>query len=120
MHEIGICEGLVDLVEREAEGRRVSGVRVRIGARHAVVGEAFDQAFALVADGTAAQGAELDLVVTPLAVACRGCGRRSESGDVLAVCPHCGSGDVDVSGGDEMVVESVWFEGEADVSRDPR
>ena len=37
---------------------------------------------------------------------------RPESMDALAACPACGSGDVSVSGGDELVLESVWFGGE--------
>ena len=120
MHEIGMCEGLVDLVRQHAAGRRVAGLRVRIGARHAVVGEAFDQAFAFAAEGSAAEGAALDLVVTPVIVDCGACGLKSESVDVLAVCPQCGDDDVDVHGGDELVLESVRFEEEADVPRDPR
>ncbi|GLW09273.1 putative hydrogenase nickel incorporation protein HypA [Microtetraspora sp. NBRC 13810] len=119
MHEHGMCEGLVDLVQQEAAGRRVTGVRVRIGAGHAVVPEAFGQAFALAAGGTAAQDAELDLVVVPFTLDCRGCGGRTESADALAACPSCG-GDVDVTGGDELVLESIRLEGGADVSRHPR
>ncbi|MEV1239021.1 hydrogenase maturation nickel metallochaperone HypA [Nonomuraea sp. NPDC049750] len=131
MHELGMCEGLVDLVRQQADGRRVTGLRVRIGARHAVVGEAFDHAFALAAEGSAAEGAALDLVVTPVTVDCGACGHQSESVDVLAVCARCGDDDVDVRGGDELVLESVQFkdgsalesdrfEEEADVPRDPR
>lgn len=109
MHEIGMCEGLLDLIDQKAAGRRVTGVRLRVGARHAVVNEAFDQAFALVADGTAAQGAVLDLVVTPATVACHACGQKSDSVDGFAVCPRCGASDVDITGGDELVLESLKF-----------
>ncbi len=116
-----MCEGLVELIERRAAGRRISGARVRVGTRHAVVGEAFDQAFALAAAGTAAQDAVVDLVVTPVTVACHTCGGRSESLDVLAVCAPCGSADVRISGGDELVLESVEFgEEQADVPGNPR
>ncbi len=111
MHEHGICEGLVDLIEQQAAGRKVTGVRLRIGARHAVVDQAFDQAFAMAADGTAAAGAKLDLVVTPMTVTCRACGRHSESTDPLAVCSGCGGSDVDLSGGEEMVLESIVLDG---------
>jgi hydrogenase nickel incorporation protein HypA/HybF len=65
MHELGLCEGLLDAVERRAVGRRVLGVRFRVGEDHRVVGEALDQAFALVATGTVAEGAEVDLVIVP-------------------------------------------------------
>jgi hydrogenase nickel incorporation protein HypA/HybF len=109
MHEIGMCEGLVDLIDQRAAGRRVTGVKLRVGARHAVVPGALDQAFALIADGTVAQDAAVDLVVTPATVYCRACERRSESAEILPVCPGCGGTDVDVTGGDELVLESLRF-----------
>lgn len=109
MREIGMCDGLRDLIDQKAAGRRVTSVRLRVGARHAVVNEAFDEAFALVADGTAAQGAVLDLVVTPATVACHVCGHKSESRDGLAECPRCHAADVEITGGDELVLESLRF-----------
>ena len=65
MHELGLCESLLDAVERRAAGRRVLGVRFRVGEDHRVVGEALDQAFALVSTGTVAEGADVDLVLVP-------------------------------------------------------
>jgi hydrogenase nickel incorporation protein HypA/HybF len=109
MHEIGMCEGLVDLIEQRAGGRPIIGVRVRVGVRHAILDDAFDQAFTLVAEGTGAQGAAVDLVVTPVTVTCRSCGHRSDSLDPLAVCAGCGGAEVDLSGGDELVLESIQF-----------
>ncbi len=109
MREIAMYEGLRELIDHRAAGRRVASVRLRVGARHAVVNGALDQAFALVADGTAAQGAVLDLVVTPATVACHACGQKSDSADGLAVCPRCHAADVEVSGGDELVLESLRF-----------
>jgi hydrogenase nickel incorporation protein HypA/HybF len=109
MREIGMCDGLRAVIDQRAAGRRITSVRLRVGARHPVVNQGFDQAFALVADGTAAQGAVLDLVVTPATVACHVCGRKSESTDGLAVCPRCHANDVDVTGGDELELESLRF-----------
>ncbi|MFG2073916.1 hydrogenase nickel incorporation protein HypA/HybF [Nonomuraea maritima] len=121
MHEIGMCEGLVELIQRQADGRRVTAARVRIGARHAVVDDAFDQAFAVAAAGTTLQDTAVELVITPMTVACDTCGSRAECADPLAVCPVCGSDDVQVSGGDELVLESLTYGEEApDVSRHPR
>jgi hydrogenase nickel incorporation protein HypA/HybF len=110
MHEIGMCEGLIDLIEQYAAGRRVTAVRIRIGVRHGVVDEAFDQAFTLAAAGTMAAGATVDLVVTPVTIRCRSCGQQSASPDPLATCPTCGALDVEISGGDELVLESIQFE----------
>jgi hydrogenase nickel incorporation protein HypA/HybF len=110
VHEIGLCEGLLGAVEAAAGGRRVTAVRVRIGARHAVVPDAFEQAFKLIAGGTVADGASLDLVVAPVTLTCRAAGHRGTSLDPLATCRDCGSGDVEVTGGGETVLESIEVE----------
>ena len=65
MHEFGLCEGVVDAVRQRAGGRRVTGVRVRFGVRHAVDEESLAQAFAMVAEGTEAAGAAVELVTVP-------------------------------------------------------
>jgi Zn finger protein HypA/HybF involved in hydrogenase expression len=62
VHEIGMCEGILDAVERRAAGRRVTGVKVRIGTDHRVVESALSQSFELVAAGSVADGAAIELV----------------------------------------------------------
>jgi len=109
MHEFGLCEGVLDAVRRHARGRQVAGIRVRFGVRHAVEGESLAQAFAMMAEGTEAAGATVELVTVPAAIACPGCGFSGETTDLLAVCPRCGSAEATVSGGDEMVLESIRY-----------
>lgn len=62
MHEMGLCEGIIDAVERRAAGRRVTAVRVRAGELLMVAEPALEQAFALLAEGTVAEGARVELV----------------------------------------------------------
>jgi hydrogenase nickel incorporation protein HypA/HybF len=113
MHEFGLCEAILDSVARRAVGRQVIGVRVRIGARHDVVEEAFDQAFSLAALGTVAEGARVEWIVVPARARCRTCGWVAETRDIWATCGRCGSDDLDVEGGDELTLESieVWEAG---------
>jgi len=118
MHETGLCEGLLELVEQRAAGRPVAEVRLRVGVRHAVVEEAFRQAFDLVAAGTVADGAALDLVVTPASLGCRRCGRRAWAMDPLAACPDCGAVEVELRGGDELVLESLRYRAGEEVGAD--
>lgn len=79
--------------------------------------ESMAQAFSFVAAGTEADGAAVEVVTVPVTVHCRGCGTASESNDVLARCPHCAGSDVDISGGDELVLESVSYAPGAATSR---
>ena len=100
---------MLEAVRTRAGGRPVSGIRVRCGVRHAVDPESMAQAFSFVAAGTEAEGAAVEVVTVPASVHCRACGTASESDDPLAVCPHCEGADVEISGGDELVLESVRY-----------
>ncbi len=52
MHELGLCSSIVDAVEQRAGDRPVARVRVRVGRLHHVHPEAFEQSFAVAAEGT--------------------------------------------------------------------
>lgn len=123
MHEIGLAEAILEAVEKRAEGRPVRRAKVRAGALLRVVEPSMDQAFQLVTEGTLAEGAAIELVVTPARLACRECGHGGTTLDALAVCPSCGAGDVEVTGGDELVLESIEIahhdQGAQDVPGDP-
>ena len=110
MHEFGLCEGVLAAVRQRAGGRKVAGIRVRFGVRHAVDEESLRQAFSMVAEGTEAAGAAVELVTVPATITCPDCGFSGETTDVLATCPRCAGTDVRISGGDEMVLESIRYE----------
>jgi hydrogenase nickel incorporation protein HypA/HybF len=110
MHEYGLAEGVLATVRQRADGRKVAGIKVRFGVRHAVDSESLAQAFGFVAAGTEAADATVDLVTVPATITCRGCGTAAETTDVLATCPRCAGGDVDIAGGDEMTLESITYE----------
>ncbi|MDQ1714666.1 MAG: hydrogenase nickel incorporation protein HypA/HybF [Frankiaceae bacterium] len=108
MHEMSYCEGVLDAVNRRARGRPVARVGVRIGAVHRVVADAFAQSFQLAAAGTPAEGAATVLVVVPVHGHCMDCRNEFDAADPSPACPACGSLDVAVSGGDEVILE--WIE----------
>ena len=110
MHEYGLCEGIVDAVQHRAAGRPVARVRVRVGVLHQVVTEAFQQAFTYAASGTEAENAAVDLVVIPIQAVCRMCEANVESTDVIVMCPTCGGVDLDLTAGDELILESIEYE----------
>jgi hydrogenase nickel incorporation protein HypA/HybF len=112
MHELGMCEAVLDTVERRARGRSVRRVRLRVGTLHRVVPEAFEQAFEMVAMGTVAEGAAVDLVIMPVRAECVSCGVESQSNDLVSVCPTCGSVEVEIVGGNELMLESLEYAAE--------
>ena len=96
-------------MRQRAGGREVAGIRVRFGVRHAVDAESLAQAFSLVAEGTEAAGATVELITVPATLTCHACGHSADTTDLLAVCPRCAGTDVKLTGGDEMVLESVTY-----------
>jgi hydrogenase nickel incorporation protein HypA/HybF len=108
MHEIGLCEGILDSVLRRARGREVSVVRVRVGVLHVVDEESMAQGFSLVAHGTEAAAARLEIVTVPVKVVCRDCGYDQQTFDLIVSCPRC-HGHIGVIGGDDLVLESLTY-----------
>jgi hydrogenase nickel incorporation protein HypA/HybF len=109
MHEFGLSQGLLDAVRHRANGRPVAGVRIRAGVRHGVDQASLAQAFAMLATGTEADGATLELVTVPARLRCRSCGAGAPVTDLLATCPACRSDDVHLDGGDDLVLESLRY-----------
>ena len=93
MHEYGLAEGVLATVRQRAAGRKVAGIRVRFGVKHAVDEESMAQAWGFVAEGTEAEGSAVALVTVPATLTCQDCGLTAETTDVLAVCPGCARGE---------------------------
>jgi hydrogenase nickel incorporation protein HypA/HybF len=62
MHELGIAAEIVEVACARSGGARVRHVVVRVGRGSAVLPEALEMAFALAAEGTAAEGARIEIV----------------------------------------------------------
>lgn len=109
MHEMSYSEGVLEAVERRAAGRPVARIGVRIGAIHRVVAAAFEQSFQIAAVGGPAEGATTDLVVLPVHGHCMDCRLDFHATDPAPACPRCGSLEVAVEGGDEVVLEWLQY-----------
>lgn len=111
MHELGLCTSIVDAVERRAGNRPVARVTVRVGRLHHVHPEAFEQSFTVAAQGTVAASAAATLVLLPITSGCGACDATWEADELPVSCPRCGGVDLDIRGGDELVLESIEYAG---------
>jgi hydrogenase nickel incorporation protein HypA/HybF len=113
MHEFSIASAVVATAVKHATGRRVTVVRLRIGALRQVVPDALEFAFGIVSRETVCEGARLEWEAVALRVACTPCARTSELQRPPFRCPRCGDGAVAVVSGEELEVESIEVEEEA-------
>lgn len=109
MHEFGLCQSILDAVERRAAGRPVTEVRLRVGALHRVQEEAMNQAFTFAAEGTVAQNAAVRVMTMPVRMSCEGCGAKPEGSELMPACPCCNGTALTLTGGNELLLESIRF-----------
>ena len=117
MHELSIADAVLQVVRRHAAGRPVARVELRVGHLRQVVPSALEFAWQLVSDGTCADGAELVMEEVPATVRCARCGAASELRAFPAACASCGTLDVEVTGGDELLVDALEIEDEDALTR---
>jgi hydrogenase nickel incorporation protein HypA/HybF len=105
VHELGITQAVVAIAVEKADGRRVSRVVLEIGKLSGVLPDAVRFCFDLCAEGTAAEGATLEIVETPGRGRCRACGAEVPLDGPLGCCT-CGGTDLDwIAGGELRVTE---------------
>jgi len=102
----------VAVASRHAAGRRVCTVDVRVGAMRQVVPSALEFAFEVVTQGTPLEGTELRIETVPAVGRCSSCGAPGEYDWFPFVCAGCGSVDVELIGGEELLVEAIEVDDE--------
>lgn len=113
MHELSICQALIDQVGRVLRangGRRVVAVHVSVGALSGIEPQLLEHAYPLAAAGTVAEGAELFVETVPVKVRCRTCHAETEAAPNRIVCGACRDWQVDVVAGEEMLLQRVEME----------
>jgi hydrogenase nickel incorporation protein HypA/HybF len=113
MHEYSLARALLKLVDElrlEQHGGRVLIVKVRIGEFSGVEPELLVSAFGELSAETAIGGATLELERVSLKVRCETCRCESEVHHFRFACPKCGSRAVRITGGEELLLESVTME----------
>jgi hydrogenase nickel incorporation protein HypA/HybF len=106
VHELAITQSIVDQVAERLAGQRITDVALEIGPLSGVVADAVRFCFDLVTVGTALQGASLHIEEPDGRAHCTTCEAEFGVRDLLLLCP-CGSADVRIVSGDELLIKSV-------------
>lgn len=113
MHELAVCQGLMQQVHRVAErerAKRVTSITLQIGPLSGVEAPLLQEAFPIAAAGSLAEGAELLVERTPILVECLECGAHSEAKPNKLVCGQCGDWRTRLLSGEEMLLKSLELE----------
>jgi len=112
VHELSIGSAIVDTAVRHAGGRRVTGVKLRVGHLRQVVPDSLAFYWDIVTRDGLCEGYALEQELIAARLECTACARGWEIELPVFRCPTCGGADVEIAAGDELEVESIEVEEE--------
>ncbi|NLS93132.1 MAG: hydrogenase maturation nickel metallochaperone HypA [Planctomycetaceae bacterium] len=108
---MSIVEALIEQVEgevaRAGAAGKVTRLSLSIGRLSGVQPDSIRFAFELLSPGTLVENAALEIEEPPAVCVCAGCGARTELDDFCLECPSCGSRDISIQGGREMLLQTI-------------
>ena len=110
MHELAVCQALLDEVEAVAAANgahAVLRIEVAIGPLSGVEAGLLARAFSIARLGGVAEHARLELDEMPILVHCPACGTDSDAAANRLLCAACGTWRVRLISGDELVLRRV-------------
>jgi hydrogenase nickel incorporation protein HypA/HybF len=110
MHELAICQALLDQVEEVARAhcaKRVVSVSLRIGPLAGVEPTLIEQAFTIASAKTLVEGAQLVIERTAVRIECIHCGAQAEVRSNALTCSSCGSWQTRVLEGEDLLLMRV-------------
>ncbi|HEY3308031.1 MAG TPA: hydrogenase maturation nickel metallochaperone HypA [Desulfuromonadaceae bacterium] len=107
MHEMSITQGIIEICEKHAQGKKVLSVDIEIGVLSNIVPEAIEFCFEACSRGTLMEGATLNVIRVPGSGRCHDCGAETPLQAVLDACAQCGSLLVKIEAGEEMRVKEI-------------
>lgn len=113
MHERSLMQSLLKQVHAlaaEHPGSRVLSIRVRIGEFSGVEPDLLESSYLGLAEHTPLQDAKLMIEKVSLNATCRKCGHDFLVKHFHFQCPVCSGVELDVCGGEELLLESVVME----------
>ena len=106
MHELGITQEIIALVSEHSRGRKVTCVVLEIGKLSAILPDAVRFCFDLCSEGTAAEGARLEIIEIPGRARCRACAGEVELDRPFGRCA-CGGTDLEWLSGEELRIKEL-------------
>ena len=110
MHELAVCQALMEQVEAVARDQcadRVVAIHLGIGPLSGVEPRLLQHAFPIASAGSVAAEADLVINSLPVVVNCKRCGKDSEVLPSRLLCAHCGDWRTSLVSGDELSLQTV-------------
>lgn len=113
MHELSLAQGVLEILTEEAARhnvQRIERLSLRVGQLRAVVPELLRTGLEYAGQGTAAEGAVVEIEQVAGRARCPDCGLEYDIEELLFLCPGCQRVGGEILAGQELQI--VEFEGD--------
>ncbi|WP_026375129.1 hydrogenase maturation nickel metallochaperone HypA [Aestuariibacter salexigens] len=110
MHEMALCESILQIIEEEASKKafsKVTGIYLDIGQFSCVEPAALKFCFEVVSKTTLAELASININTIPGKGWCRNCLRDIPLSHRFSPCPVCNNRNVIIRQGEEMLIKQL-------------
>ncbi len=113
MHEISLVANLFEILEQKAKekkAKKITMVKLQVGTLSGVVPEFLISAFEIYKKETIASEACLKIKKIPFKIKCLKCQQEMIKDDFVLICENCGSRQLKVLAGTELILEKIEME----------
>lgn len=115
MHELSICQSIVDSIlfelnAIEPKPKRLISARIVAGELRQIVPDFMQEAYRAVTKGTEIEGSELEIKVMPIQGKCPDCGWTGNLPTGAFECQSCGISGLNIAGGMELFLDNLEIE----------
>ncbi len=113
MHEMSLCENILQIIEDNAMSQGFNKVKVvwlEIGSLSGVEVDAMRFGFDVVTRSSLADHARLEIIEVPGEAWCMPCSKTVPVKQRFDACPNCGSYQLQVTSGEEMRIKELEVE----------
>lgn len=110
MHELGICDALLKMVDGIAKEEELEGIKkitVEVGTLSGVVPHFLSDCWVAVSDGTPYENTEFVVEVLPGMAGCLDCGAEFVADLENLVCPECGGKKLNPLSGRDLTLKEI-------------
>ncbi|WP_439882716.1 hydrogenase maturation nickel metallochaperone HypA/HybF [Pontibacter sp. MBLB2868] len=112
MHELSICENIIDAIEAEMQEQlpQVREVHLEVGILSCVQPLVLEHIYTCMTGTGPLQHSTLKIEQVEVLAACRECRQQFKVEDSIFVCPDCGSPSSDILKGRELKIVRIIVE----------
>jgi len=110
MHEASIALSILEKANEIAEehkSRRINSITIALGGLSGIDSESLLFSFDAIKVGSIAEQAVLKIIEIPIEINCYDCKKSVILEDRFLICPECGSINIEVISGREMLIKEI-------------